>query len=467
MTRAKSMVNYAEEYLAYRRALGFRLHVEGRLLLQFAAYVDGSEHRRPISTELALTWARLPQKGSPIYWAKRIEVVRGFCRYLAIFEPGTEIPPERILGPAHRRTQPYIYSEQDISALLQAAAALSPAGGLRPCTYVTFLGLLACAGLRVREALNLARDDVDLKQGVLLIRETKFRKSRLVPVHPSTTQKLRDYASFRNRHLTIVRSERFFLSADGTALAYSTVRCTFVKLRQQLGWRAGHADRLPRIYDLRHTFACRRVLKWYQEGRDVDRVISSLETWSGRRDRVMLTTFYNTGARVSEIIRLCVSDINLEQSPNVTLHGKGRKQRVLPLWKKTARLIKQWVNQNRFPPDRPLFPNTAGRQLTRSGIANRLKEATQTAAKCLPSLKTRQVTPHTIRHTTAMHLLQSGVDLTVIALWLGHEKPSTTHMYMEADMAMKKKALGKIPQAITKDLQFRPKDQLLRFLETL
>lgn len=193
----------------------------------------------------------------------------------------------------------------------------------------------------------------------------------------------------------------------------------------------------------------------------------SLETWSGRRDRVMLTTFYNTGARVSEIIRLCVSDINLEQSPNVTLHGKGRKQRVLPLWKKTARLIKQWVNQNRFPPDRPLFPNTAGRRLTRSGIANRLKEATQTAAKCLPSLKKRQVTPHTIRHTTAMHLLQSGVDLTVIALWLGHEKPSTTHMYMEADVAMKRKALGKIPQAITKDLQFRPKDQLLRFLETL
>jgi len=190
-------------------------------------------------------------------------------------------------------------------------------------------------------------------------------------------------------------------------------------------------------------------------------------TWSGRRDSVMFATFYNTGARVSEIVRLRVPDVTLSRCSWVRIHGKGRKERTVPLWRDTAFRLKEWLKRDRLQQDGPLFPNRQGQPLTRSGIESRLNEAVQRAQHSCPTLARRSVSPHVIRHTTAMHLLQSGVDLSTIALWLGHESPITTHMYIEADLSLKERALEKLTEPSLGRLRFQPTDDLLSFLESL
>jgi integrase/recombinase XerD len=190
-------------------------------------------------------------------------------------------------------------------------------------------------------------------------------------------------------------------------------------------------------------------------------------TWSGRRDRVMFATFYNVGARVSEVASLRVSDVTLGPSAQLRIHGKGRKERTVPLWKDTALRLKEWLRDCGANPDAPLFPNRHGQPLTRSGVESRLKEAVKTAAVRCGSLSQRRVSPHKLRHTTAMHLLQAGVDLSVIALWLGHESSSTTHLYLEADLSMKQRALRSVQEPASRRLRFRPTDKVLQFLESL
>lgn len=190
-------------------------------------------------------------------------------------------------------------------------------------------------------------------------------------------------------------------------------------------------------------------------------------TWSGQRDHVMLTMFYNTGARVSEVITLRVGDLDLDHGASVRIHGKGRKQRSTPLWPSTAKLLREWLRRVGPDPEAPLFPNRHGRPLSRSGVEQRLKVAVTIAEESCPSLRNRRISPHSVRHTTAMHLLQSGVDLTVIALWLGHESPATTHQYIEADLAMKERALQSLQQPPDKGQRFRPSDRLLAFLDGL
>jgi integrase/recombinase XerD len=190
-------------------------------------------------------------------------------------------------------------------------------------------------------------------------------------------------------------------------------------------------------------------------------------TFSGQRDAVLFATFYNTGARVSELTGLRIGDVLLDRQSALRLQGKGRKERVVPLWKSTAAQLRAWLPHLGRGSDCPVFPNRAGRQLSRSGVEHRLRLAVHKAAKNCPSLASRRISPHTLRHTTAMHLLQSGVDITVIALWLGHENPATTHLYIEADLEMKEAALRKIEDPSPKPLRFRPSDRLLAFLETL
>jgi len=190
-------------------------------------------------------------------------------------------------------------------------------------------------------------------------------------------------------------------------------------------------------------------------------------TWSGQRDHVMLTTFYNTGARVSEIVALRVSDLDLVGGASVRIRGKGRKERTTPLWRSTAKLLSDWLGRLSPDPGTPLFPNRHGRLLSRSGVEQRLRASVTAAEKSCPSLRGRRISPHTLRHTTAMHLLQSGVDLTVIALWLGHESPVTTHRYIEADLAMKERALSSIQEPPSRRLRFRATDRLLTFLDSL
>jgi site-specific recombinase XerD len=190
-------------------------------------------------------------------------------------------------------------------------------------------------------------------------------------------------------------------------------------------------------------------------------------TWTGQRDHIMLATLYNTGARVSVLIDMRVSDLVLGPTSWVRIHGKGRKERSVPLWPDTAKDLKRWLRQYPRAPQEPLFPGRSGAPLTRIGFTDRLKLATQIASRQFPELVRRRIFPHLVRHSVAMHMLQSGVPDTVIALWLGHESPATTHRYVEADLQMKERALKALQTPSRKPLRYRPKDDLLRFLEAL
>lgn len=190
-------------------------------------------------------------------------------------------------------------------------------------------------------------------------------------------------------------------------------------------------------------------------------------TWSGRRDQALMTLMYNTGGRVSEMINLKREDLELSKSHVVHLHGKGRKERSIPLWKSTSHVIDKWLKEIDEKAETPLFPNRFGERMTRAGIEERLNFSVNKAKIKCHSLKNKKVSPHVIRHTTAMHLLQSGVDLTVISLWLGHENINTTHKYMEANLQMKERILEAVEEP-KHGLRHKPiSDNLLKFLESL
>jgi integrase/recombinase XerD len=194
---------------------------------------------------------------------------------------------------------------------------------------------------------------------------------------------------------------------------------------------------------------------------------TDVSTWTGRRDRVLLATLYNTGARVSELIGAKVEDVNLSGSPSLRLQGKGRKERSVPLWASTASLLRQWLREQPHSSTSPLFPNRLGSKLSRTNVTERLQLASRAAKVAHPELAKRKITPHIFRHSIAMHLLQAGVDVSVIALWLGHESPATTHIYVEADLAMKEKMLKSLRSPTVKALRFRPSDHLMQFLNGL
>src|ERR1035437_8105214 len=191
-------------------------------------------------------------------------------------------------------------------------------------------------------------------------------------------------------------------------------------------------------------------------------------SWTSQRDCLLMALMYNTGARVSEVIGVKVSDVVLDASACVHLHSKGRKERSVPLWRSTVKSVRQWLKLNPdLGPTSALLPNRCGEAMTRSNVTQRMALAVQAAVKTMPDLEKRAIAPHTIRHTTAMHLLQSGVDIRVIALWLGHESPTTTHQYVEADLAMKEKALSRLQDPNVVARRFRADDSLLDFLKTL
>jgi integrase/recombinase XerD len=190
-------------------------------------------------------------------------------------------------------------------------------------------------------------------------------------------------------------------------------------------------------------------------------------TWCGHRDHVMFAMLYNTGGRVSEITGMQVADVVLDGSAAVRIRGKGRKQRSVPLWRSTATAIRRWLVRTNGRPDQPLFPGRSHTRMSRPAVTARLQLAVKGATTACPELAKRRVSPHTIRHSTAMHMLQAGVDITLIALWLGHENPATTHMYVEADLAMKERALNAVQPPNTKQTRYKPTDRVLQFLQTL
>jgi len=270
-----------KDYLTLRRQLGFKLRDEGSLLPKFVLFVE-QEGASFITKDLALRWAIQPKDALPAWWTARLRMVRRFVQYLSTTDPRTEIPPPGLLPHRYRRRPPYIYSDEEIKLLIEAAKQLSSTIGLRPYTYSTLFGLLAVTGMRVREPIHLHCKDVDLKQGVLTIHETKFGKSRLVPIHPSTQRILQQYECRRKRIYPNPLDPNFFMSDRGTRLTGWSVRNTFVKLSRQIGLRGPFDSHGPRLHDLRHGFAVRTILNWYRAGiDDVERQIPKLATYLG------------------------------------------------------------------------------------------------------------------------------------------------------------------------------------------
>ncbi len=238
------------DYLRIRRALGYKLARAEKLLPQFLAFLD-ERGERVVTIENALEWVMLPG-GSDSWRAFRLSTVRGFASYLHALDPAHEVPPADLCPNRPARATPYLYSDQDIAALMAATAILR--GALRQATYRTLIGLLAVTGMRVGEAIRLDRDDIDLAHGVLTIRDTKFGKSRELPIHPTTAKALRGYAHERDRLCAEPTTPAVLVSAAGTRLLYCAVHCTFKKLRDHAGLRPRSATCRPRIHDVRHAF---------------------------------------------------------------------------------------------------------------------------------------------------------------------------------------------------------------------
>lgn len=248
-----------DDYLAERRRLGFALRSRDTLLTGFARYVTGRHHRGPLTAELMVDWARQDRwrRETPSTWAVRLAKVRHFARYLKQLEPDTEVPEELVFGPEPGRVAPHIFHENEIVELLAAVRRLGPQGSLRPATYETLFGLMASTGLRVSEAIHLRDADVDLKHGMLTIRQTKFAKSRQLPVHPSTIAALARYRRQRARHVSTTADTTFLISSRGRRLGQPLgerqAHRVFNGLRDSLGWVNRGAHAAPRLHDLRHA----------------------------------------------------------------------------------------------------------------------------------------------------------------------------------------------------------------------
>jgi integrase/recombinase XerD len=254
---------------------------DARTLEGFVAFLDQGGAQR-ITTELALTWARLPVDVQPFTWRQRLTLARGFARYLATIDPASEVPPIDLL-PGHRpRITPYIYSEAEITALMAAARGLRPA--LRAARHETLIGLLAVTGARPGEALGLDRADVDLDNGVMHVRVGKKNKQRDVPVHQSTVGALRCYAGLRDARFPTPPSPAFFLSARGRRMGRQELNATFITLVRQVGLEGVGSRARPRPYDLRHAFTVHTLIDWYRTGENVDRRMPLLSTYVGHAD---------------------------------------------------------------------------------------------------------------------------------------------------------------------------------------
>jgi integrase len=267
-----------KRYLSMRKGLGYKYQHQTRRLADFVSFMERRE-ATTITTKLAMEWATLPPDRHAS-WALWLTDVRGFARHIANIDPKTEVPPAGIL-PGLKRAKPYVYSDAEIDALLAAALSLPPAGGLRRWTYHYLFGLIAVTGMRLSEAIGLQRDDVDLEAGVLTVRLTKFGKSRLVPLHPTTSAALRNYAERRDAQFASRCAPHFFVAERGGPLLHQYVHRVFWRLSREIGLRRPGDRTGPRVHDFRHRFAIRTLLGWYREGTDVEKKLPALSTYLG------------------------------------------------------------------------------------------------------------------------------------------------------------------------------------------
>ena len=279
-----------EDYLSLRRALGFKLSSAGRLLSQF---VDHLEERGidTITTDDALAWASLPAGASPHWRRIRLSAVRGFAAYLHGLDHSVMVPPAGLLRTGPCRATPYLYSAGEIASLLDATAGLRPA--LRAASYYSLIGLLAVSGMRIGEAIALEDRDLDLERAVLVVRDSKFGKSRLVPLHPTTAAALARYLELRGQLCPQRPSPALLVSSRGTRLLHSNIQLTFAGLTKRCGIARRSASCRPRIHDLRHAFAVTSLLHWYATGQDVAAMLPRLATYLGHTDPKHIFWYYS------------------------------------------------------------------------------------------------------------------------------------------------------------------------------
>ncbi len=288
---------HAEDYLKLRRSLGFTLTLHGRLLPQFVDCLDAAGATR-VTTELAISFAQLPQGVQPVQWAHRLSMVRGFARYLQAIDPATEVPPHDVFAPRYQRPTPYLWQETEVLDLMAAARQLRPA--LCALTYETFFGLLWCSGMRIGETIGLRRGDVDLSAGLITVRQAKFGRSRLVPLQESTTDALACYAASRDRLCPRPRSHAFFISSRGTTLIPQAVGQTFHRLAVKTGLHS--ETKRPRVHDLRHSFAVRVLVAWYRSGIDVEARMLALSTYLGHVNPVDTYWYLSASPELVELV---------------------------------------------------------------------------------------------------------------------------------------------------------------------
>lgn len=280
--------DYLRDYLALRRALGFRLVESECFLKSFCTFME-NRGETIVTAQLALDWATAPAGIRPTSWAGRLTTVRQFTGYLQGFEPRTQIPSTRLLPFRPKRSKPYLYSQHEIRHLMTAAEDMPSRQALRPWTMRTLVGLLAVTGMRVSEALTMTREDVDLEAGVITVRGSKFSKSRLVPLHPSTSRALARYAQRRDAFLDErdallgqrPRDPNFLLTGRGRKFWVSEVHKSFYAISRAAGLRDPGINRGPRLHDLRHRFATETLLRWSRSGMQIDREMPVLTTYLG------------------------------------------------------------------------------------------------------------------------------------------------------------------------------------------
>jgi integrase/recombinase XerD len=276
----KSLASHLESYLELRHRLGFKLRLAGGLLRRFVRFAH-QRKARFITRKLALEWATLPADCQPAQWANRLGILRRFAQHVSAADARTEVPPQELLPHRYHRKPPYLYSGKEIDRLIRTIGTLPASRDLRAISNATLLGLLAVTGMRVGEAIALDRKDVDLHRGLLTVRQAKFNKSRLIPIHFTTRKKLREYERQRDQWHPHPTSPSFFLSERGTRLTDCTVRRWFVIASHKMGLRAPTDRRGPRIHDVRHHFAHKTILNWYRRGSDVEAHLPELATFLG------------------------------------------------------------------------------------------------------------------------------------------------------------------------------------------
>lgn len=464
----------AENFISFKRNLGFKYQSEEKVMSRFCRFSEGYDLPDVrITRELAEDWAA-PRTGEACKSrAHRLTCVRQFGEYLnnlgykVYFLPGQR-------GIWTTSFVPYIFTHKQIQELFAAVdntKFTDDRRTIQDSLPIIFRMLYGC-GLRVSEALKLQVKDVDLANGILTIKETKMDRDRLIPMSGSLTEVCTKYA---DKTWWDKDTDYFFMAPDHTMISPNTVYGKFRIYLRAMGIPHGGKGQGPRLHDLRHTFAVHALQGWVTGGNDLTTMLPLLSVYmghksvratsrylslegtkalleqpdptspAGRRDGVLLTLMYDTGCRVQELVDLRVCDVTLADSVTVKLTGKGGKSRIVPVMSPTGRLIRQYIEGNHLDTplcrSHPLFTNRPGKKMTRAGVTYILQKYAGQAHISGHEDVNPKLTPHCLRHSKAMHLLQSGINLIYIRDLLGHSDISTTEVYARADEKMKREAL--------------------------